>query len=136
MMVFFFYGYGDHRDLHVLTHSFPTRRASDLLGVTGVRRRGVGDAARHTRLAQSRHGLGGTHRRDTRRGKGAQIVPVEEARRHVGIARIGEQFGRPRSEEHTSELQDLMRISYAVLCLKQKNKKQPPTSNTYTRTMT
>src|SRR3546814_5753248 len=30
-----------------------------------------------------------------------------------------------RSEEHTSELQSLMRISYAVFCLKKKNK--PPT---------
>src|SRR3546814_5197212 len=31
----------------------------------------------------------------------------------------------PRSEEHTSELQSLMRISYAVFCLKKKkNKKQ------------
>src|SRR3546814_7311686 len=31
--------------------------------------------------------------------------------------------GRPaRSEEHTSELQSLMRISYAVFCLKKKNK--------------
>src|SRR3546814_7708259 len=28
----------------------------------------------------------------------------------------------PRSEEHTSELQSLMRISYAVFCLKQKQK--------------
>src|SRR3546814_8482997 len=28
---------------------------------------------------------------------------------------------RDRSEEHTSELQSLMRISYAVFCLKQKN---------------
>src|SRR3546814_5760793 len=28
---------------------------------------------------------------------------------------------RHRSEEHTSELQSLMRISYAVLCLKKKN---------------
>src|SRR3546814_6099602 len=28
---------------------------------------------------------------------------------------------RERSEEHTSELQSLMRISYAVFCLKQKN---------------
>src|SRR3546814_7270465 len=27
---FFYIGYGDHRHLHVLTHSFPTRRASDL----------------------------------------------------------------------------------------------------------
>src|SRR3546814_3474458 len=30
----------------------------------------------------------------------------------------------PRSEEHTSELQSLMRISYAVFCLKKKNNKQ------------
>src|SRR3546814_7888022 len=29
-----------------------------------------------------------------------------------------------RSEEHTSELQSLMRISYAVFCLKKKNTKQ------------
>src|SRR3546814_9045240 len=29
----------------------------------------------------------------------------------------------PRSEEHTSELQSLMRISYAVFCLKKTNKK-------------
>src|SRR3546814_7546872 len=28
--------------------------------------------------------------------------------------------GRPRSEEHTSELQSLMRLSSAVLCLKKK----------------
>src|SRR3546814_8964758 len=32
-------------------------------------------------------------------------------------------FGRQRSEEHTSELQSLMRISYAVFCLKKKKKK-------------
>src|SRR3546814_7928319 len=31
-----------------------------------------------------------------------------------------------RSEEHTSELQSLMRISYAVFCLKKKNKYQTP----------
>src|SRR3546814_1996232 len=35
-----------------------------------------------------------------------------------------------RSEEHTSELQSLMRISYAVFCLKKKKKKtKPPNSN-------
>src|SRR3546814_1514714 len=39
--------------------------------------------------------------------------------------------GRRRSEEHTSELQSLMRISYAVLCLKKKNKpERQPTQNT------
>src|SRR3546814_3351947 len=31
---------------------------------------------------------------------------------------------RCRSEDHTSELQSLMRISYAVFCLKKKNKKK------------
>src|SRR3546814_3977862 len=35
---------------------------------------------------------------------------------------------RVRSEEHTSELQSLMRISYAVFCLKKK--KQKPRANT------
>src|SRR3546814_9902398 len=35
-----------------------------------------------------------------------------------------------RSEEHTSELQSLMRISYAVFCLKKK-KKQKTTNQTY-----
>src|SRR3546814_1099479 len=34
-----------------------------------------------------------------------------------------------RSEEHTSELQSLMRISYAVFCLKKKNKKQAKKAN-------
>src|SRR3546814_9730404 len=35
-----------------------------------------------------------------------------------------------RSEEHTSELQSLMRISYAVFCLKNKKKKQAYTNTT------
>src|SRR3546814_7031925 len=35
-----------------------------------------------------------------------------------------------RSEEHTSELQSLMRISYAVFCLKKKNIHTPTTINT------
>src|SRR3546814_7775308 len=42
--------------------------------------------------------------------------------RHPRIVGIGSMRGR--SEEHTSELQSLMRISYAVFCLnKKKNKK-------------
>src|SRR3546814_5495068 len=35
-----------------------------------------------------------------------------------------------RSEEHTSELQSLMRISYAVFCLKKKKKKKPYNTKT------
>src|SRR3546814_6790782 len=72
------------------------------------------------------------------------VAAHDHARLRVGRRRasIGEQKGvaefdrrgRPfdvfisqleiRSEEHTSELQSLMRISYAVLCLKKKKKKQ------------
>src|SRR3546814_9364610 len=36
---------------------------------------------------------------------------------------------RPRSEEHTSELQSLMRISYAVFCLKKKKTHQSNHTN-------
>src|SRR3546814_3591418 len=38
--------------------------------------------------------------------------------------------GRSRSEEHTSELQSLMRISYAVFCLKKKKKQHTTRTNT------
>src|SRR3546814_5863409 len=39
-----------------------------------------------------------------------------------GPGGVGEAIDdNPRSEEHTSELQSLMRISYAVFCLKKKN---------------
>src|SRR3546814_3468960 len=34
---------------------------------------------------------------------------------------IMDRYANPRSEEHTSELQSLMRISYAVFCLKKKD---------------
>src|SRR3546814_1515797 len=40
----------------------------------------------------------------------------------------------PRSEEHTSELQPLMRISYAVFCLKKKNQTHIVHTNLYNHT--
>src|SRR3546814_1502239 len=39
-----------------------------------------------------------------------------------------------RSEEHTSELQSLMRISYAVFCLKKKKKTKPSLHHKHTTT--
>src|SRR3546814_8320312 len=47
----------------------------------------------------------------------AAACHVVVRRRRVGGALVQ----RPRSEEHTSELQSLMRTSYAVFCLKKKN---------------
>src|SRR3546814_1586299 len=40
---------------------------------------------------------------------------------HVGGDMVEERRADERSEEHTSELQSLMRISYAVFCLNKKN---------------
>src|SRR3546814_8621667 len=57
---------------------------------------------------------------------GATVTGVDAAEESVRIARAhAEQMGltidyRFRSEENTSELQSLMRISYAVFCLKKK----------------
>src|SRR3546814_6238825 len=47
---------------------------------------------------------------------------AERERQEAFVARLD--IGDDRSEEHTSELQSLMRISYAVFCLKKKNKQQ------------
>src|SRR3546814_4511920 len=44
-----------------------------------------------------------------------------QPRVHCSPAKAGVQNPKRRSEEHTSELQSLMRISYAVFCLKKKN---------------
>src|SRR3546814_6237829 len=56
---------------------------------------------------------------DAMRQAGADGIAQQSA---ALVQRI-EQDARQRSEEHTSELQSLMRISYAVFCLKKKTKK-------------
>src|SRR3546814_10784001 len=48
----------------------------------------------------------------------------------TGIAVFKWDVGDYRSEEHTSELQSLMRISYAVFCLKKKTQKKDMHINT------
>src|SRR3546814_6819092 len=48
--------------------------------------------------------------------RGRASEPLAPRARHI-------RFRYGRSEEHTSELQSLMRISYAVFCLKKKNNK-------------
>src|SRR3546814_7865559 len=58
-----------------------------------------------------------------KRGRGSRRLPAGmRARRGRHRRAAGRPGGRDRrSEEHTSELQSLMRISYAVFCLKKKN---------------
>src|SRR3546814_6160055 len=56
---------------------------------------------------------------------GAADVIDHAALKLAGLARGGKNGVRLlRSEEHTSELQSLMRISYAVFCLKKKKKRK------------
>src|SRR3546814_3433368 len=70
---------------------------------------------------------GGEHR-----GLKQRIVHLAIGRERENARRRRPDDGRPpsghaptRSEEHTSELQSLMRISYAVFCLKKKNTETP-----------
>src|SRR3546814_4620743 len=57
---------------------------------------------------------------------GPLLVGVGEEVRRLGVGVVTEvrdqELGGERSEEHTSELQSLMRISYAVFCLKKKKR--------------
>src|SRR3546814_6749662 len=78
-----------------MTHSFPTRRSSDLVEEEPE----VEEAAAPVPgVAAETEANGDRKRKRRRRRRG----------------------GKGRSEEHTSELQSLMRISYAVFCLKKK----------------
>src|SRR3546814_4160497 len=49
-----------------------------------------------------------------------EIAPHPRMRLGAAAVEIGDCANARRSEEHTSELQSLMRISYAVFCLKKK----------------
>src|SRR3546814_9982307 len=56
-------------------------------------------------------------------GMGSAFVLLEQPAAALRFFGEAASLGIPtRSEEHTSELQSLMRISYAVFCLKKKNK--------------
>src|SRR3546814_3198329 len=115
-----------------MRHSFPSRSSADLGAAAGLdvvlhhlaARRGAvalahgagpdaaGDAADDGVLGV--HAVG-----EEERQVGREVVDLHPARQVV--LDDGEAVAQ-RSEEHTSELQSLMRISYAVFCLKKKKK--------------
>src|SRR3546814_8739892 len=70
----------------------------------------------------------GSHGVDVGDYKRAQLEEVEKVVEPVRVRTADLHY---RSEEHTSELQSLMRISYAVFCLKKKtsNIRTPHTTN-------
>src|SRR3546814_2286061 len=61
-------------------------------------------------------------------GDGAWLIIDDTALPKKGTASVG------KSEEHTSELQSLMRISYAVLCLQKKKQVTPVLNHNQSRT--
>src|SRR3546814_3844235 len=88
---------------------FPCRRQCGALSVEGVRRQPLRfhqGTERCQRAASAVEARADAGRRQPRRARRARIC------RKI--------FPAERSEEHTSELQSLMRISYAVFCLKKK----------------
>src|SRR3546814_6609345 len=85
-----------------------------LTGRYGFSKDGVGDIKRSERL-------GGLADRGRKPESARETAEQGCARTGWCKARWGQSRGfRNRSEEHTSELQSLMRISYAVFCLKKK----------------
>src|SRR3546814_4260095 len=97
--------------------------SSDLRPCTVARRRerrAVLAAGRTAHLRQ-RPGADRAHaagRRRTRR-RARAVARIGAGAGHAAVA-VRARPGPDRSEEHTSELQSLMRISYAVFCLKKK----------------
>src|SRR3546814_10073296 len=85
-----------------------------------------GPAAGRRRTAQARAPAPG--RRDARRRSALPDPESGLAPRDADQDAAQPAWRVPRSEEHTSELQSLMRISYAVFCLKKK-KKVPKDTN-------
>src|SRR3546814_2020848 len=108
--------------------------------------RGEGRECRNWARRRNRPSPGPARTREGRRGVSLGVgnilrekpmtlirLSLTDFRNHAGVdlgagpglvALHGDNGAGKRSEEHTSELQSLMRISYAVFCLKKKKKKQ------------
>src|SRR3546814_5765747 len=65
--------------------------------------------------------VAGADRAEPLQAVGAAHAPHRAAGQDRLQVAVAQPARRARSEEHTSELQSLMRISYAVFCLKKKN---------------
>src|SRR3546814_5075032 len=104
-----------------MTHSFPTRRSSDL---TRIDKEGPPDLGEADAAAYAFEQLNPKFRFES--SDSARDIWRVDTKPCRGTPK-GEFLGshnERRSEEHTSELQSLMRISYAVFCLKKKKKQE------------
>src|SRR3546814_10252227 len=106
----------------------PRRRGWWARAWSGVRALDVADLGETPLVAVALEGGGQPQREDLAGQAGGDDAAAH--RQHVRVVVLAAEAGRVevvaersshRSEEHTSELQSLMRISYAVFCLKKKN---------------
>src|SRR3546814_4853687 len=115
--------------IHCLTHSFPTRTLSALLRYSLLQRSTTFCNLLQSRPGRARQGRASTGGLSARRERRTARVARQKGREcDEGFDssvqgdvddRFGKRCADVRSEEHTSELQSLMRISYAVFCLTQ-----------------
>src|SRR3546814_1409528 len=111
----------------------PIEAIPPILATRRNRTRGTGRISA-TRVVSSRYGVGPLQSGSSSANAlcaASRVTAVQPLQRVVAVSRIARWI--TRSEEHTSELQSLMRISYAVFCLK-KNKKQKSTTQEKTHT--
>src|SRR3546814_3858017 len=104
-----------------------------------ARRRVCCGPARHGTRRMNRQCILASRPEGIAQAENFALVTAERLPLADGEIRVRNQFlsvepaMRGRSEEHTSELQSLMRISYAVFCLKkQKNNNTKPHNTTHT----
>src|SRR3546814_10802453 len=107
-LCFLFLLYGDHRDLHVLTHSFPTRRSSDL------------DLPQPEVPTRETISCWPTDRVTPASARWERLAPAMEPTSPNTLPTSV--ISSTDRKSNTSELQSLMRISYAVFCLKKKKR--------------
>src|SRR3546814_17415105 len=125
----FFYGYDYHRDLHLLTHSFPTRRSSDLVLASTIANQAM------TVKNQYIYPISTQYFRDRTEAEPVNAallegrapdrsfhfqanlvkitpltVPIDALKNLTYSAQLMPGRALARSEEHPSELQSLMRI--------------------------
>src|SRR3546814_8502048 len=86
----------------------------------------------YTTLFRSRLVIGAAELVPQEIGDAVVALLIMEMMRHVQLLDAPHECV-PRSEEHTSELQSLMRISYAVFCLKKKKNKITSVIHTITK---
>src|SRR3546814_6599572 len=107
-----------------MTNAFPTRRSSDRQGVAGGHRSlATAYDQRADRLVPGTGRIGldcGATEEGCPREPARPVDPDDARGLGRGRAVVGLDRALTRSEEHTSELQPLMRISYAVFVLKKK----------------